>query len=93
MSELTRRIKVARKQAKMTQENLGKAIGLTKKEFAAIENNKRPISVDELVKLIEFLKLDLGFFTDTFRLVGEGKFSFRVHDQPDSLPHWKIRVK
>jgi Zn-dependent peptidase ImmA (M78 family) len=46
--------------------------------LAAIEAGDRRLSAEELLRAIEVLGVDLDFFTDSFRLVGEGRFSFRA---------------
>jgi Zn-dependent peptidase ImmA (M78 family) len=53
--------------------------------LAAIEAGERRLGADELLRAMEILRVDLDYFTDSFRLVGaEGRFSFRA--QRDILP-------
>ena len=51
--------------------------------MAAIEAGQRKMTAEELVRAAEALKVDIDFFTDGFRLVGEGKFSWRAHRSAD----------
>lgn len=46
--------------------------------LASIEAGNRSVFPEELAKLAEALEVDVGLFTDAFRLVGEGRFSFRA---------------
>lgn len=76
---LPRRILVARKKCKLSQAALSKRLGFKgRKTLAAIEAGKRSVSPDELVAIAEVTGQNLDFFTDPYRLVDEGKFSFRV---------------
>lgn len=73
------RIKAAREKADLTQEALCRAVGFKDRQtLAAIESGARKVSAAELVAFMEVLDRDLDFFTDPFRLVGEGQFSFRA---------------
>ena len=46
--------------------------------MASIESGERRASAQELILAMEVLAVDLDYFTDPFRLVGEGQFSFRT---------------
>ncbi|MCC5848142.1 MAG: helix-turn-helix domain-containing protein [Verrucomicrobia bacterium] len=73
------RVAAARKQADLTQEALSDALGFKDRQILSnIESGKRALSPEELVKIMEVTGLDLNFFTDPYRLVGEGRFSFRA---------------
>lgn len=73
------RLKFARERARLTQAQLAKALGLDHRQsLAAIEAGERRMSAQELLRAVQVLGADLDFFTDAFRLVGEGRFSFRA---------------
>ena len=88
MNELIhRRLKAAREKAGLTQAELSEKLGFKDRQtLAAIEAGQRKISAEELLRAIEVLGLELDFFTDSFRLAGEGRFSWRTHkDSPTDL--------
>lgn len=51
------RIKLARQNAKMTQEELGERIGKTSRYIQAIENENKGFSLDTLIRIIRVLNL------------------------------------
>jgi Zn-dependent peptidase ImmA (M78 family)/DNA-binding XRE family transcriptional regulator len=74
------RLKVARDRRGLTQVQLARLMGLEHRQsLAAIESGQRRLSADELLRAIRALDVDLDYFTDSFRLVGEGRFSFRAN--------------
>ena len=74
-----RRLKYARERHGLTQQQLADALGLDHRQsLAAIEAGERRLSADELLRAMAALGTDVDFFTDAFRLVGEGRFSFRA---------------
>jgi XRE family transcriptional regulator, fatty acid utilization regulator len=74
------RLKAARERAGLTQAQLAEALGFEHRQtLASVEAGERRLSADELIRAVDVLGLDLDFFTDSFRLVGEGRFSFRAH--------------
>ena len=76
------RLVAARKQLDLTQAELAEKLGFeTRQTLASIEAGDRRLSAEELIRVIQTLGVDLDFFTDAFRLVGEGRFSFRA--RPD----------
>jgi Zn-dependent peptidase ImmA (M78 family)/transcriptional regulator with XRE-family HTH domain len=73
------RIKVAREAMNLTQSQLGKEMGFKDRQtITAIESGLRKVSAEELTRFMSVLNRDLDFFTDPFRLEGEGRFSFRA---------------
>lgn len=80
MNELiSRRLKYAREQRGLTQAQLTEKLGFKDRQtLAAIEAGQRKVTAEELVRAMDALGLDLDFFTDPFRLVGEGSFNFRA---------------
>src|SRR5438874_983530 len=73
------RLRLARERAGLTQQALASAMGFENRQtLAAIEAGDRRLSAEELLKAVDVLGVDLDFFTDSFRLIGEGRFSFRA---------------
>ena len=78
------RIRMAREAMKLTQEQLGSRIGIRDRQtITAIEKGARKVSAEELTHFMAVLNRDLDFFTDPFRLEGEGRFSFRAKGTAD----------
>src|SRR3990172_12129107 len=79
---ISRRLKQARDQRGLTQAQLSERLGFKDRQtVAAIEAGQRKLSADELVRAMQVLGVDLDFFTDSFRLVGEGAFSWRADER------------
>jgi Zn-dependent peptidase ImmA (M78 family)/transcriptional regulator with XRE-family HTH domain len=79
MHNIGGRLKAARERAGRTQEELAEALGFEHRQtLGSVEAGERRMSADELIRAVDVLGLDLDFFTDSFRLVGEGRFSFRA---------------
>jgi Zn-dependent peptidase ImmA (M78 family)/DNA-binding XRE family transcriptional regulator len=91
---IVKRLKVARENAGLTQRQLSDALGFKDRQtVAAIEAGIRKISADELLRAMTILGKDTDYFTDPFRLVGEGSFSWRVNeDAQDQLGDFEIRA-
>lgn len=88
MSELIhRRLKAAREKLGLTQAQLTEKLGFKDRQtLAAIEAGQRKVSAEELLRAVQVLGLDLEYFTDSFRLAGEGRFSWRTQkDAPNDL--------
>ncbi len=76
---ISRRFRLAREKAGLTQAQLSEKLGFKDRQtVAAIEAGQRKLSAEELVRAMEVLGVDVEYFTDGFRLVGEGRFSWRV---------------
>ena len=74
-----RRIIVAREKRGLSQADLSKHVGFKDRQtLGAIESGQRNVTAEELVAIAEATGQELDFFTDPFRLVGEGDFSFRA---------------
>ena len=82
MNELIgRRLKAARERLALTQAQLSEKLGFKDRQtLAAIEAGQRKVSAEELLRAINVLALDLDYFTDSFRLTGEGRFSWRTQE-------------
>jgi XRE family transcriptional regulator, fatty acid utilization regulator len=73
------RLKAARERAGLTQKALAATLGLEHRQtLASIEACQRRLTAEELLRAVSALGVDLDYFTDSFRLVGEGQFSFRA---------------
>lgn len=74
------RVKAARTAKDWTQEQLSLALGLNDRQtISDIENGKRAIKSDELLKLSELLEKDIDFFINPFAITGEAQFSWRAN--------------
>ena len=65
------RVKIARDALRMTQDDLSTAIGFNDRQtLSDIENGKRSVSDDELLKFSDLLDQDLEYFIGPFSVVG-----------------------
>ena len=72
------RIKALREERKLSQDDLARLLGFKDRQtVSAIEAGARRVAADELVLAVEKLRAPLDYFTDPFRLAGEGRFSWR----------------
>ena len=72
------RFKALREERKLSQDDLARMFGFKDRQtVSAIETGARRVSADELMLALEKLNVPLEYFTDPFRLVGEGRFSWR----------------
>src|SRR5712692_819565 len=87
MTELiTRRLKATRERLGLTQAQLSEKLGFKDRQtLAAIEAGQRKLSAGELVRAMHVFGVDLEYFTDGFRLVGEGSFSWRAKNAAPGL--------
>ena len=73
------RLKAARKRAGLTQQQLADGLGVRHRQIVArIEAGERSLHAQEFIRAMNLLGVDLDYFTDAFRLEGEGEFSFRT---------------
>jgi len=79
LPHLPRRVAAAREGAGLTQAQLSQKLGFKDRQtLAAIESDQRRVSVPELMEIMKATGRDMEFFTDPFRIVGEGGFSYRA---------------
>jgi XRE family transcriptional regulator, fatty acid utilization regulator len=72
------RIRALREERGLSQEDLSRQLGFNDRQtLSAIENGERRVTAEELLLVVERLGASLDYFTDPFRLVGEGRFSWR----------------
>ena len=85
------RIKALREERKLSQDDLARIFGFKDRQtVSAIETGARRVSADELVLALERLDVPLEYFTDPFRLVGEGRFSWRQTGvRPEQLSEYE----
>lgn len=76
------RLRFARKRVGLTQQAAADALGLRHRQtLGRIESGERRLTAQELIEAMSLLEVDLDYFTDPFRLVGEGEFSFRTNTE------------
>lgn len=61
MDILGRMIKTARQERNLTQEQLGKLVGVQKSQISKLENSTNSASIDTLLKVFKALKADIYF--------------------------------
>ncbi len=84
-ARIGKRLKAARERAGLTQKQLATNLGLElRQSLASIEAGERQLSAAELLGAMNVLGVDLDYFTDSFRLVGEGRFSFRASGEVEA---------
>ena len=72
------RFKALREERKLSQDDLARLFGFKDRQtVSAIETGARRVTAEELVMAVERLDAPLDYFTDPFRLAGEGRFSWR----------------
>ena len=80
------RIKALREERKLSQEELARIFGFKDRQtISAIETGDRRLSADELLVAVRKLDAPLEYFTDPFRLVGEGQFNWRQRGVPTAV--------
>lgn len=87
------RLKALRDARGVDQKTVADVIGVSSHQIvSSIENGERRAKPNELSALIDHFKLDDDFFTDPFRLVGEGEFSWRSGCAPAALEVYRDRA-
>ena len=61
MEVLGRMIKAARKERKLTQEELGKLIGVRKAQISKLESSANSATIDTIIKVFKALKAEINF--------------------------------
>ena len=78
------RIRALRTKNQLSQDDLARLLGFKDRQtISAIETGVRRVKAEELVQVAEKLGAPLDYFTDPFRLVAEGRFSWR-HEGADT---------
>jgi Zn-dependent peptidase ImmA (M78 family)/transcriptional regulator with XRE-family HTH domain len=77
------RLKALREEKNLSQDDLARVFGFKDRQtVSAIETGERRLSADELLLAVQKLGAPLDYFTDPFRLVGEGRFNWRQSGVP-----------
>lgn len=77
------RLKALREERKLSQDDLARLFGFKDRQtVSAIETGERRLSAEELLVAVQKLGASLDYFTDPFRLVGEGRFNWRQNGVP-----------
>ena len=61
MDILGRMIKTARKERKLTQEQLGELIGVKKAQISKLESSANSATIDTIIKVFKALKAEISF--------------------------------
>ena len=61
MDVLGRMIKVARQERNLTQEELGKLVGVQKAQISKLESSANSATIDTILKVFKALKADIHF--------------------------------
>ncbi len=61
MDVIGRMIKQARKERKLTQEQLGNIVGVKKSQISKLENNANSATIDTIVRVFKALKAEINF--------------------------------
>lgn len=73
-----KRIRALRQERGLSQDELARLFGFNDRQtVSAIETGVRRMTASELLLAVEKLEVSLDYFTDPFRLDGEGQFSWR----------------
>lgn len=92
---ISRRLKAAREKKGLTQAQLSELLGFKDRQtIAAIETGNRNLTAEELLSAMRVLGENLDYFTDRFRLEGEGRFNWRANRKiaPQRLDDFEKRA-
>ena len=89
-----KRLKALRESKSISQDSVAELLGIKDRQtISAIETGQRRMSVDELLTAAEKLDVPVDYFTDPFRLEGEGQFSWRTSGAKlPELQEWEGRT-
>ena len=80
------RLKALREEKKLSQDDIARLFGFKDRQtVSAIETGERRLSADELLLAVKHFGVSLEYFTDPFRLVGEGRFNWRQTNVPPAV--------
>jgi len=60
--ELGKKVRLLRKRRRLTQDDIGKALELSRSQIANLESGRRNLSVRQLEKLCQFFQIDMSYF-------------------------------
>ncbi len=75
------RIKLLREEKGISQTKLGEAVNLTKTTISHYENGTRVPSIETLIDLANYFKVDLNYILGTDNLIISDKRSLQVSDE------------
>ena len=89
-----KRLRAIRESKSISQDTAAERLGINDRQtISAIETGHRRMSVDELLLAADVFDVSVGYFTDPFRLEGEGQFSWRANGaKPSELKEWEARA-
>lgn len=61
MDVLSRMVKTARQERNLTQEELGKLVGVQKSQISKLESSANSATIDTIIKVFKALKADVSF--------------------------------
>ena len=88
------RIKALRQERGLSQDDVARLLGFNDRQTVSmIETGTRKVTAQELLLAAEKLEASLEYFTDPFRLEGEGRFSWRQTGvPPERLSEYESRA-
>lgn len=89
-----KRLRALRESEAKSQEDVAEMLGIRDRQtISAIETGQRRMSVDELLLAASLFDVSVDYFTDPFRLEGEGQFSWRSNSASTTeLQEWEARA-
>lgn len=88
------RIKIARKKAGMTQQQLSQRLNFKDRQILSnIESGFRKVSTDELLSIMNALQKPLDYFSDPYLLTEEKILSWRAQNVPALLDEYEKKAR
>ncbi|HPF99017.1 MAG TPA: XRE family transcriptional regulator [Kiritimatiellia bacterium] len=88
------RIRLARKEAKLTQEAVAEKMGFKDRQILSnVESGTRKVSADELIRFMQLLGKDLNYFTDPYLITEEHAFSWRADHASDAIDRYEAKAR
>lgn len=91
LSELAQRIRIARRNAHLSQSDLGKSLGLSDKSISAYEQGRSTPPLDKLRKIAEITSYPFAYFTQED--AGESNLAAKLHAIERELAEVKRLLK
>ncbi len=83
--EIGKRIRQFRENKSLTQEELGKAIGVSRASIANYENSNQAIYISDLYKIADFLEIEAGDILPSLREIKSRSQPHGLLDQANDL--------
>jgi len=88
------RLKLARKEAKLTQDKLANLLGFNSRQILDnIEAGIRKVSAEELIAIMNIFKKPLDYFTDPFLILGDKLFSWRAEPNVSAIEEYELKAR